>query len=251
MKRFAVVFAAVAVLAFGAGMASAEMPCGMMDCGKGMMGAGQDMMGAGMPGMMGSDGSPCLCCDLGDLGLSAEQVKSLEDKRFEVHKKAIRAGADLKILKLELAKMLEGRTFDLDAAMKKGEEISQKEAELRAAHLGLLHDFGAVLSDEQWQTLRAKGKMMMPGDMMPMMGGMMGGMMGRGMAPCMDDGMKPGGGMMGKGPAPCMTDDGMKGQGGMMKGTMMQGGGMMHHGGHDDDHHDGAKEAEEFFKNEK
>lgn len=160
-----------------------------------MMGEG-GMRGMGMGPMsmgehMGPDLMAACMVDLGDMGLSAEAQKSLEGKRFELQKKSIRLMADLKILKLEASRLLENRTFDLKAAESKIAEISAKEAEMHSAHLGYLHDLGALLSDAQWETLKKNHMAMMPmmggkdcmmpmmdgkGHMMPMMGGK-GGMM--------------------------------------------------------------------------
>lgn len=202
--KVAVAAAALTALSWGAGNARAQM--------SGAMKSGPGMTAAGAGQMMGSDPSASCWGDLGDLGLSPETQKSLQDKQFEVRKEAIRDRANLQIQRLDLARMLRSRTFDLKAAQQKEAEIAQTEAELRSAHLGLLHDLASVLSDEQWQTLG--GNQLGTGGMMSMMGG---GMMGRGM---MGRGMM-GGGMMGGGMMGGMMN-GQCSQAGMM-GSVMHG----------------------------
>lgn len=183
--------------------------------------AGAEMMGTHMRGMgpgpaaelIGPDLRMACAADLSELALSPELKKSLEDKRFEGRKKFIRAMADLQVLRLELARMLEQRNFDLTAAQKKVGEISTKEAELRTAHVDVLYSFASALTDEQWQKLQEAKRRGPPGPM---------GMMGGGGMPCMAQGGGPVPGAM----APC---------------------GMMHDG-----HRTGppstSKEAEEFFR---
>lgn len=176
MKRIAV--ALVFSLAF-AGLSSAQMmrDGGMPDMPMGMMAMGEHMG----PDLMGA----CMA-NLDGLGLPAGTLKALEDKRFELKKKAIRGMAELKVLRLEASRLMESRTFDLKEAEGKFAEISRKEAELHALHLGYLRELGAALTDEQWKSLREKRMENMPmGNMMK--DGMMRGMMRDGM---MMDGMK-------------------------------------------------------------
>lgn len=178
MKRIAVALAfslAFAGLSWAQMMRDGGMPdgppmrMGMMAIGEHM---GPDLMGACM-------------ADLDGLGLPAGTLKALEDKRFEIKKKAIRGMADLRVLRLEASRILESRTFDLKEAEAKFTEISRKEAELHALHLGYLRELGGALTDQQWKALREKRMENMP----MMMDGMMKDGMMRGM---MMDGMKMG-----------------------------------------------------------
>jgi hypothetical protein len=214
-KTGVVMTVAVAALLWGVGIARAQMMGRMTESRRGMM-EGR------MAGMMGPELAAGCWADLGHLGLSPQVVKSLEDKRFDVQKKTIRTVADIQVLRLELARMLESRTFDLQAAEQKGAEIGQKQAELRAAQLEFLHDLGAALSDEQWQKLVQERK-----ETMSRMG-RMGRMAGQRMPPWMTGGMMQGGsGMM-------MEQGGQEGAG--------------EHGAH----HPGASEkAEKFFQEKK
>lgn len=163
MKTKAAAVTAMTALVLGLGTARAQMMGGMMGGGYGMMGGHMaEMMGPGLAG--------ACWADLGDLGLSADVRKSLEDKHFELRKKVIRGMADIQVLRLELTQALENRSFDLSAADKLVTEITGKEAELRSAHLMFLRDLGSILSDEQWDRLQEREWGMMHGRMMPMMG---------------------------------------------------------------------------------
>ncbi|WP_298439608.1 hypothetical protein [Geobacter sp.] len=119
--------------------------------------------------------------DLDQLGLSPEVLKSLDEKRFDLQKKAIRMLADLQVLRLELKHLLERKDFDLSAARKKTEEISREEARIRILHLEFLSELRAALTEEQWGKLRrmegSRAEKM--GGMMQMMGGMQGMMSGK------------------------------------------------------------------------
>ena len=155
---------------FALGLASPALAqmTGKPMMGQGMHGGHAMPMGMGME-PMGMLGGPRVVCgvDLGALGLSAEALEALEDKRFELRKTVIRKRAELEILRLELHRAVEDRGFDLAAAQKKAQAMAEIQAELHAVHLGLLHEMAAKLTDEQWQKLQQEKKAMM----MPMMRG--------------------------------------------------------------------------------
>jgi hypothetical protein len=223
-----------------------------------MMGGHQmGPMAAQMAEMVGPGLMAACHADLEPLGLPAEVRKSIEDKRFELRKKMIPAVAALKVLKMELSRLVAEKGFDLTAAQEKVSEISSKQSEIRAAHIKLLHDLGAVLSDEQWQTLHERAGAPCPECMKRRGGGGHGmkqhrhrcgdhkGMHGK--MPCGTRGAMPCGA---QGQMPCQTQGQMpcapSGSGaGMMPGM----GGMMHRQGHGHGA-DTSKEAEEFFKGE-
>ncbi len=116
--------------------------------------------------------------DLGALGLPAETVRDLEDQRLALQKTVIRKRADLQVLGLELRRLLRDRVFDLAAARQKARAMAELAAEIQEAHLGLLHEMGARLSEEQWRDLLEQGhEMPMMGDPAMMKGMMPGGMM--------------------------------------------------------------------------
>lgn len=124
--------------------------------------------------LLGPDLAAACHGDLAPLGLAPETLKAVEDKRFELQKRVIRTVADLRVLRLDLGRILDRRDFDLAAAQQKVEEITAKEGELRTAHLGFLFDLRSSLTDEQWHTLHASPSPKMDmGGRMPMMGGSM------------------------------------------------------------------------------
>ncbi len=201
----------------GQGMGGGAMGPGM---GQGQPG-GPGMMGPGMgPGMMGR-GSMGPGGQLGDseerplislmlrfrqqLALSNEQVGKLTALRSGFEKEAIRAGAEIRVVEIELDDLLDQEKVDLgkvEAAIRKEESLR---GNLRLSRVKTIEAGKAILTAEQRDKLK---KNLEGGSGMGMMGsGMMGpGMMGPGM-------MGPGG----------------QGQGMMMGPQMMQqmmGGGM-------------------------
>jgi hypothetical protein len=169
---------ALLVILCTAGISTAQAAGGAMPPMPGMPGMpGMPMGPAEMAAILGPDLMAVCHGDLGELGLSPETRKAIEDKRFELQKKVIRTVADLRVLRLELARLLEVKGFDLAAAQQKAEEITAKEGEMRTVHLGFLSDVRAALTDEEWQKLRKAGVppggMPPPGmsGMMPMKGG--------------------------------------------------------------------------------
>jgi Spy/CpxP family protein refolding chaperone len=182
-------------------------------------GGGMSMGACPMCKMMVGDEVHAACMvDLEKLGLAAETRKALEDARFELKKTVIRKMADVQVLKLELHRMVAEQGFDLEAARKKAKAMAEIEAELHAAHLGLLHELASKLTAEQWQKLQEQKQHTMK----EMMGGMSG-KEGDGKEGMMQGGMMQGGHMM-------MESKGQKGSG-------------RHHG-------DSSKEAERFFKDD-
>ncbi|GAB4278200.1 MAG: hypothetical protein Kow0092_33990 [Deferrisomatales bacterium] len=154
--------AIVAALILGwAGMAGGAMK-GLGSRPTGMMGG----MAAQMTSVVGADLMAACQADLDELGLPEETRRSLEERRFELQKKVIRTVAELRILKLELARLLDERSFDLTAAQKYVGEIAVKESQVRAAHVEYLHALGEALTDEQWREIRRRAEPSMPGAML-------------------------------------------------------------------------------------
>lgn len=230
MKRLIYVLAAVVLAAASANAQMMMGEGGMQGMGgMGRMGGMMSMHGSmGMPGMMDDGGvnlmAACMA-DLDELGLSGGARKAIEDRRFEVRKKAIRIMADMRVLRMEAGRLLEERSFDPKAVEAKLSEVSAREAELRAVHVGLLYELGKVLTDEQWTKLKAMAAMMDDG----------------GCGKCMQMRM-----MHGRGSMMNMMDGGMP-----MMPMMPMGGDQGTKGGGDDHsgHHPEDKgEAERFFK---
>lgn len=182
----------------GQGMGGGTMGPGMM--GPGMMGQGmgpgQPMGGGAMgPGMMGRgpmgpggrradpEDRPLISIMLQlrqQLGLSAEQVSKLTALRSEFEKEAIRGGAEIRVIEVDLDDLLEQEKLDLskvEAAIRKEETLR---GNLRMSRIKTIEAGKALLTGEQREKLK---KTLEAGMGMGMMGqGMMGpGGQGQGM----------------------------------------------------------------------
>ncbi|TAL18830.1 hypothetical protein EPN96_00290 [bacterium] len=153
MKRCAafliVLFLSVPSLAVmgGGGATPCGAPMGMMQ-----------MMEMGDPMMMKAVGPSLMAgchADFEALGVKAEVREIIEEKRFELQKEMIRASADLRVLEMELSRMLEKRGFDFEAALKKQKELGSFEAKIRKAHLEFLQFLSTKLDDGTWKKLKA------------------------------------------------------------------------------------------------
>lgn len=92
--------------------------------------------------------------EMDKLGLSPEAAASLEEKHFKLHTAGIRSGAEIKVLKLQLVRLLSKRDFDVGAATKAMDEIASKKREMGVSHLEFLHDLAAKVGDKDWENLR-------------------------------------------------------------------------------------------------
>lgn len=110
--------------------------------------------GASVAQTVGPDLAAAYGVDPGELGLSGEAREEFERRRFEIQSRVIRLAADVEVLRLELARLLDDRRFDLTAAQKKVGEISVAESSLRSAHVELAHALAGALTDEQWRLFR-------------------------------------------------------------------------------------------------
>ncbi len=146
-------------------------PGGMMGHG-GMMGQGgmgPGMMGQrgmgpgggwrrGMRGDLAFDEHPLITIMLhhrSQLGLTDEQVEQLRALRSNFEKEAIRTGADLRILELELDDLLDAEQVDLAKveAMVRKEEATR--ASLRLSRIRAIEQAKTALTAEQRQRLRS------------------------------------------------------------------------------------------------
>lgn len=89
------------------------------------------------------------------LGLSPEQVQSLERLRGDFQREAIRRGADLRIAEMELATLLDADSLDLGKVEAKLREIERQRADLRLARIRAIEQGKAELSPEQRAKLRS------------------------------------------------------------------------------------------------
>ncbi len=89
-----------------------------------------------------------------ELGLSADQVQSLERLRADFQREAIRRDADLRIAEMDLATLLEKDPVDLGQVEAKVKEIERQRGDLRLARIRAIEQGKAQLSPEQRGKLR-------------------------------------------------------------------------------------------------
>jgi hypothetical protein len=83
------------------------------------------------------------------LGLSAEQVKKLEQLRDNFQRQSIRNDADVRIIELDIATLLDSPTVDVVKVEAKIREAEKLRAELRIARVRAIEQAKAVLTSEQ------------------------------------------------------------------------------------------------------
>lgn len=83
------------------------------------------------------------------LGLSAEQVKKIEQLRDHFQRQSIRSDADVRIVELDIAALLDSPTVDVAKVEAKIREAEKLRAELRIARLRVIEQAKAVLTAEQ------------------------------------------------------------------------------------------------------
>jgi Spy/CpxP family protein refolding chaperone len=84
-----------------------------------------------------------------DLRLSGEQVKQLEQLRDNFQRQSIRADADLRILELDVAGLLDQPNVDVPKVEQKIREMERLRADLRVARIRAIEQAKAVLTAEQ------------------------------------------------------------------------------------------------------
>jgi len=89
-----------------------------------------------------------------ELGLSADQVQSLERLRADFQREAIRRDADLRIAQMDLTTLLEREPVDLGQLEAKVREIERLRADLRVARIRAIEQGKAQLTAEQRAKLR-------------------------------------------------------------------------------------------------
>jgi len=90
-----------------------------------------------------------------ELGLSADQVQSLERLRADFQREAIRRDADLRIAEMDLTTLLEREPVDLGKVEAKLREIERLRADLRLARIRAIEQGKAQLTPEQRTKLRS------------------------------------------------------------------------------------------------
>ena len=91
------------------------------------------------------------------LGLSADQVKKLEQFRDNFQKQSIRHDADLRIVELDLAALLDHDPVELSKVEGKVREAEKLRAELRIARIRAIEQAKGVLNAEQKKKLQELG----------------------------------------------------------------------------------------------
>jgi len=88
------------------------------------------------------------------LGLSADQVKKLEQLRDNFQKQSIRHDADLRIIELDLAALLDHDPVDMGKVEGKVREAEKQRADLRIARIRAIEQAKGVLNAEQKKKLQ-------------------------------------------------------------------------------------------------
>jgi Spy/CpxP family protein refolding chaperone len=83
------------------------------------------------------------------LGLSDEQVKKLEQLRDNFQRQSIRSDADVRIVELDIAALLDNPTVDVSKVEAKIHEAEKLRADLRIARVRVIEQAKAVLTTEQ------------------------------------------------------------------------------------------------------
>jgi Spy/CpxP family protein refolding chaperone len=85
-----------------------------------------------------------------ELGLSPDQLQSLEELRIGFQREAVRHEADIRIAETELAALLQVKPADLEQVKTKLQEIERSRLDLRFARIRTIEQGKALLSPEQW-----------------------------------------------------------------------------------------------------
>lgn len=88
------------------------------------------------------------------LGLSADQVRKLEQLRDEFHRQTIRNDADLRIVDLDIAALLEKEPAEMAKVEGKIREAEKHRADLRIARIRAIEQARALLTAEQKKKLQ-------------------------------------------------------------------------------------------------
>ena len=90
-----------------------------------------------------------------ELGLSTDQVQSLERLRTDFQREAIRRGADVRVAEVELTTLLNADPVDLGQVETKLREIERLRTDLRLARIRTIEQGKAQLSPDQRAKLRS------------------------------------------------------------------------------------------------
>lgn len=90
-----------------------------------------------------------------ELGLSSEQVRSLERLRTDFERDAVKTQGDLRVAELDLGEILKADSVDVKQAEAKVREIERLRADLRVGRIRAIEQAKAVLTQEQREKVRA------------------------------------------------------------------------------------------------
>jgi Spy/CpxP family protein refolding chaperone len=85
-----------------------------------------------------------------ELGLSPDQLQSLEELRADFQREAVRHAADIRIAEMELATLLQVEPPALEQVKTKLQEIERSRVDLRFVRIRTIEQGKALLSPEQW-----------------------------------------------------------------------------------------------------
>jgi Spy/CpxP family protein refolding chaperone len=88
------------------------------------------------------------------LGLSADQVRKIEQLRDGFQRQSIRHDADLRIIELDIAALLESEPVDLPKVEAKIREAEKLRSDLRVARIRAIEQARALLNAEQKKKLQ-------------------------------------------------------------------------------------------------
>jgi hypothetical protein len=88
------------------------------------------------------------------LGLTEAQVKKLEQLRDDFERQSIRNDAELRIVELDIASLLDSESVDLAKVEAKVHEAEKLRADLRIARIRAVEHAKALLNNEQKQKLQ-------------------------------------------------------------------------------------------------
>lgn len=130
---------------------------GPMMGGMGMMHGGMQGKGMGGGRMGGMSGGPVygrIMMAIQSMNLTPEQKAKFDQLHSDFKKKAIRAGADVKIAHMELHELLSADPVNLDKVRAKAGELVQKKTDLMMLGIRGLEDVKKILNPEQRKMLK-------------------------------------------------------------------------------------------------
>lgn len=89
-----------------------------------------------------------------ELGLSEEQVKDIENLKYDVKKDMIQRGADIEVLGIDIKRLLMDKNINVETVNKMIDQKYELKKEKSKALVAALAELKNSLSDEQYQKLK-------------------------------------------------------------------------------------------------